>query len=202
MAKYFFHFFIGAMVIVLIGACESKALSPKQYLHWIATHKDQLTVSSSKDGEILHSITYIPAGWLAIKEAGEKQPRQIADALMEYNGLEYYRLRLALRSGQGDILQYAAANTDEYYARVSYFSFDMQNDVSMLIGKDTFPCRLFHFERNYGAAPYLDFMLGFDPPETGNVDRTLIYYDPVYSNTPVTMIMAGENITRIPKLKL
>ncbi|NUQ23117.1 MAG: hypothetical protein HUU34_04140 [Saprospiraceae bacterium] len=168
----------------------------------MAAHKEELTGYHNQESGIQHSATYLPAEWLAIKEAGVDQPEKITAALAEYEGLEYYRMRIELLGGQGDVLQHGASNTDEYYARVSYFSFDMQKEISLIAGQDTFTCKLFHFERNYGAAPYADFMLGFDEPEGNNLDRILIYEDRVFSDAPITMTISGKNINSIPKLKL
>lgn len=193
---------IGFISLLLCGSCTPNALSPVPYGQWVAAHKEELTGHHNQESGIQHSVTYLPAEWLAIQEAGVDQPEKIAVALAEYEGLEYYRMRIGLQSGQGDVLQYGANNTDEYYARVSYFSFDMQKEISLIVENDTLPCRLFHFERNYGAAPYVDFMLGFDNTANKPVDRTILYQDLVYSNTPVTMTVLGKNINSIPKLKL
>ena len=124
----------------------------------------------------------------------------IATARKEYAGLDYYRLRIALQSGQGDVLQYQAKSTDEYYQRVEYFSFGLQHDLHLLIGADTLPCRLFHFERNYGAAPYMDCMLGFEERPKNPADRILLYQDRVFSDSLIRLTIPREKIQGVPAL--
>lgn len=176
-------------------------MSPDQYADWMQQH--HLTLKTSKNvGAFSMEATYLPADWLAIKEAGTANTTQIATARQAYAGLEYYQLRIALQSGQGDLLQFGASSTGEYYQRVEYFSFGLQNDLRLLVGADTLPCKLFHFERNYGAAPYADFMLGFEEKGGNNFDRTVICYDRVFTQSQILLIIPAENIDRVPTLKL
>ena len=188
------------LIFSIFLSCNSNSLSPTDYLKWIAEHRTLLT-DSHRQNDVTAALTYLPSDWLAINEAGQN-PEQIAAVRKEYEGLEYYRLRLAASDGQGDILQLRASGTDAYYQRVEYFSFGFQNDLRLLSGPDTLPCRLFHFERNYGAAPYMDFMLGFDQNAGNNYDRRLIYYDRVYSDSTIQLTIPFINIHRIPNLKL
>lgn len=189
------------LVLLWLVACQSKELDPKTYMAWFGQHRTEHTVSAQQ-GDIIASVAYLPADWLAVNEAGTDHPAEIATARKEYEGLEYYRLRVALQSGQGDVLQYAATSTEEYYQRVEYFSFAMQQDLRLLVGPDTLPCKLFHFERNYGAAPYMDFMLGFEERPGSAFDRAFIYDDIVYTKSPIQLTIPFQNIQRIPKLKL
>jgi len=186
---------------IISFSCSLNSLSPDDYLKWMAEHRMQLS-ASQRQGDVTATLIYLPADWLSINEAGAQHPEQIAGAQKEYVELEYYRLRLAASSGQGDILQLEASSTDDYYQRVEYFSFGLQNDLRLLVGPDTLSCRLFHFERNYGAAPYMDFMLGFDQQEGKGFDRTLIFYDRVYSNNTIQLTIPIKDITSIPYLKL
>lgn len=189
------------LFIFVYISCNPNALSPDDFLRWMAEHRAELTDSQQQD-YITSTLTYLPSDWLAVNEISNQYPQQIAAAQKEYEGLELYRLRVAATSGQGDVLQLQAASTDEYYHRVEYFSFGLQNDLRLLVGPDTLPCRLFHFERNYGAAPYMDFMLGFDQKEGNNFDRTLIYDDRVYSGSTIQLTIPFKNINSIPNLQL
>ncbi len=189
------------LLLGVVTSCQSGALAPKGYVEWVRGHHADLSNTVSI-GNITASLSYLPADWLAINEAGSERPAQIITASKEYEGMEYYRLRLALQSGHGDILQYNAGSTDEYYQRVEYFSFGLQSDLRLLVSNDTLTCKLFHFERNYGAAPYADFMLGFDENLGNKSNRTLIYEDRVYSKSLIKLTIPAENIQRIPTLKL
>ena len=189
------------LILTALAACQSGQLAPEAYMAWWGEHRAEHTVSVQQAG-ITASLAYLPADWLAVNEAGINNLTEIASARKEYEGLEYYRLRVALQSGQGDVLQYAAASTDEYYQRVEYFSFAMQRDLHLLVGSDTLLCKLFHFERNYGAAPYMDFMLGFEEKAGNNFDRTVIYNDLVFTQSQIQLTIPAKNIQHLPTLKL
>ncbi|MBL7807380.1 MAG: hypothetical protein JNN28_06190 [Saprospiraceae bacterium] len=189
------------MIFFIIQACNSSTLPPGEYITWIRTHQALLT-NSQVYGDVCTTLNYLPADWLAVKEAGSDNPEQIAAAQKEYEGLEYYRLRIATVSGQGDVLQYGIELTEDYYRRVEYFSFGFQKDLRLLVDQDTLPCKLFHFERNYGAAPYMDFMLGFEQKIGLISNRTLIYEDFVFSNNIVKLTIPAENIQKLPILTL
>ena len=191
-------FLIPACAALLFGC--STDLPPSQYLAWMAKNRDALT-TAQQQGLIVTSLAYLPADWLALNEVGPDHLEQIAATCKQYEGLQYYRLRVALNSGQGDVLQFGAGSTDEYYQRVEYFSFGLQNDLHLLAGADTLPCKLFHFERNYGAAPYIDFMLGFEEKTDNHFDRTVIYDDRVYSDSLIRLTIPAERIQQIPSLK-
>lgn len=185
----------------LLIACSAKPLPPKQYIHWMAANKHLLTAQApQKDFSV--SLLYLPANWLALQEVGPNDIKRLSTASHEYAGMEYYRLRIALQNSNGDILQFKASSTDEYYQRVEYFSFGVQQDIKLLNKQDTLPCRLFHFERNYGAAPYVDFMLGFEEQKDNRSDRTLLYQDRVYSKHLIQLTIPYTSIQRVPQLNL
>jgi hypothetical protein len=186
---------------LILFSCKSDSLSPDAYQNWVKEHYDLLNTSQQNEN-IITSLTYLPINWLAINEVGVKYPKKILAAKNEYEGLEYFRLRISATSGQGDLLQLNAASTDDYYQRVEYFSFGMQDDLRLIMGSDTLPCSLFHYERNYGAAPYLDFMLGFAIKEISHLDYTLLYYDRVYAKSLIQMTIPISNINSIPTLNL
>ncbi|MEQ1746403.1 MAG: hypothetical protein ABMA02_13320 [Saprospiraceae bacterium] len=193
-------FFTHACGFLFLLACHA-GLPPDRYRAWVASNRESLTATSAGDA-IQTTLTYLPADWLAINEVGLGDPEKISSARGEYVGLEYYRLRVALQSGQGDVLQHAAAGTDDYYQRIEYFSFGMQHDIRLLVGPDTLACKLYHFERNYGAAPYMDFMLGFETKPGSEFDRTLLYDDRVYSSGLIHLTIPFDNIHCIPTLQL
>jgi hypothetical protein len=194
------HLTLWIYTAVLFWSSCQTSLSPNQYQQWIAENGDLLTTSQSESA-LRATLRHLPADWLALQEAGGK-PVEFAKAKLDYAGLEYYQLRVAVQSGNSDVLQYAVANEAEYYQRVSYFSFGFQHDLHLLIGNDTLPCKLFHFERNYGSAPYMDFMIGFEVPLESQQDRTLLYYDIIYAQRVFALTIPFANLNRIPNLKL
>jgi hypothetical protein len=190
-----------ALSTILGTGCGSDACTPDAYRTWIGAHKDALSTQISHSG-LSFSLTYLPVDWLALQETTTDNALDFNKIRETYSGMEYYRLRVSLAGAQGDILQYQATSQEEYYQRVEYFSFGMQQDLRMLNGQDTLPCKLFHFERNYGAAPFADFMIGFEDREGNKSDRVLIYNDRVYSTSIFQLSIPAENIQNIPKLKL
>lgn len=185
--------------LALFG-CSTSSLPPEEYAKWVQNPENGL--SNHKQFEDLKfNIAYQPIPLLVLREFDPQNriSREDFDNLhRDYEGLEYYLFQI---SGPSDILKYAIQEEQEYYERVEYYSFHMQKDIRMIAGNDTLPCKMFHFERNYGVAPFARFLLGFDVPE-GKFDRRFNYEEIVFGVGQVELTVLQENIDKLPSLKL
>jgi hypothetical protein len=86
----------------------------------------------------------------------------------------------------------------QYAGRLEYYM-NGQRDFNLVIdNKDTLECSLYHLERNYGAAPFLEINLGFKREKQINENITLHYYDRVFSNGLVKFYYDGEKLNQRP----
>ena len=70
-----------------------------------------------------------------------------------------------------------------------YLSMGIQNDISLINGKDTLPCSIFHFENNGGITPYIRFEIGFDLTKTQDQqESTVLINDRLYNHCMINFI--------------
>jgi hypothetical protein len=178
-------------------------LEPAQYVRWIQKEGNGL-LKEKKIDDITFSAQYKPYPYIACME---ERKNKIADAVVkkkisELDGMQYFDLKIALTTAEGELLKYKLGSSSEYDQRVKYFAFAMQNDIKMVEGGDTMPCSLFHFERTYDVAPYSKFLLGFMPDKEKSLEeKTLLFYDRTFGKGMIKFTFKNKQIENIPKLK-
>lgn len=198
---------LGATVIfcLLLNTGCVNELSPKQYVSWLKKSSNGLRVQ--QDGEAFqYDLQYNPSELMALTELGPANglSKTVVDSLgKEYDGLEYYTLKITSKQNQ-DILKQNVQESGDYYMRLNYLTFEMQNDLELIVDSDTIPCALYHCERNYGSAPYMKISIGFpviELPEQG--DRQIKLLSRIEAEPAViSFLIPQDRIAKIPKLKI
>lgn len=75
-----------------------------------------------------------------------------------------YVVRIS-HQGQQSLLKSKAAGLEDYQRAVDYLAFQAAQDLALVVGQDTLPCALHHFERKYDVAPFVDLIAVF--PQAG-----------------------------------
>jgi hypothetical protein len=119
--------------------------------------------------------------------------------------MQYLTFRISTPNLKSELLKAGISSLEEYNQRILYCSFQMQNDLKLLDGRDTLNCELFHFERVYNLAPYATFSLGFPLGKmecNGKQinDKTLIYDDKMFGVGRINLTIKGKDIENIPHL--
>ena len=159
---------VGALAFVGLGGCQRDA---KHYVQWVRNPKNGLVVKAEKGG-VVFTLQYKPLDYLALMETnGAKMSEADFNGVKDrYRGMEYYNLNISTVDKKKDVLNEGIGNPGDYFQRANYISFELQRDLGMVVGKDTFPCKLYHFERTYNATEYRTFVLAFENKEQ-NRDR-------------------------------
>jgi hypothetical protein len=198
------------ILIVSFAACKPadkraeapvKVSSPETYVEWVESKDNGLTVDKTIS-EYTFEVQYNSSEYLALQNLKKENvtAEELRKEKEELEGLQYYTLRI--KSGKNvDLLKAGIHREQEYHERIDYFSFRMQKDLTLVDGKDTLKCVLFHFVRNYGIKPYSDFMLAFEKG-AGTGDKTLIYEDEILGVGTIKIRIQAEDISRIPELVL
>ena len=98
----------------------------------------------------------------------------------EYNALICYELRISSNK-YNDLLKSFTEN--ELTEKLNYLNSKIQLDFKIIQGKDTLPCVMTHFERNYGVAPYLSIQLAFENSiSLKKQDYAVLYADHLFNN--------------------
>jgi hypothetical protein len=186
---------------LFLGACKSE-LTPKAYVEWIRQPSNGL-VTEKQVGDYKFSLQYKPIEYMALQESkGDNLGKGDFEKVKKtYDGVEYYDLKISVKGSDKDMLMHGVQNTNEYFTRAHYMSFQMQKQLSMIAGKDTLPCTIFHFERNYNASPDSHCSLGFDVPKENEANRKIIYNDEILGLNQVEIELNGKSFSKIPQLK-
>lgn len=188
---------IPVMLVLFISSCVKKKLPASEYVNYIESEKNGLNVSKTI-GDICYRVQYKPQDYILLKE--NKSDQSIVKK-QDLKDMQYYTLQYALKEKNEDILKAHLNNSNEYYARSNYFSFDLQQDIYLVEGKDTLPCRLFNYVNSYGLSPKADFVLAFDKTaNTAKEDKTIVIEDKVYGGGVIKLKIEKENIKDIPEL--
>lgn len=187
----------------LLGTgCSEQALAPERYAAWLADPENGL-VQERTFSEIALSLQYRSPELLALNEVrGDVRRSDFPALVAERQGAHYFNLKLqALRTS--DLLNAGATDPDSYFQRQYYFGSLVQDDLSLIIGSDTLPCSLAHFERTYGAAPYNNLVVSFvdEAKDRHTEDLRLVYEDRAFGLGRVEFIINKEDLSRIPALK-
>jgi hypothetical protein len=83
-----------------------------------------------------------------------------------------------------ELLKYGLTDEMEYQNRITYYSFNMNKDIFLVVGTDTLPCVTYQWERGFDLSRKLVFQLVFSAKDwKGKVDGfQLVYYDRVFNN--------------------
>jgi len=192
--------------LLLLSSCTQRPLSARDYVAWVNNKQHGLKVETTF-GDFAFTLFYRPLPYLALKEFpdGQFKKQDINKQINDMSEFQYYTLEIASCDKKTDVLQNGLRSKDEYYARIQYFSFLMQNDLFLMDGDEKLPCKLFQYERDFNLSPFQRFSLGF-PHSTSkktNSDKSLVYVDKVLGiEKEVKLTIKGSNIEEIPDLNL
>ena len=190
----------------LFWACGTPELAPADYVAWVQEAEHGL-MQKRHISPLEVTALYKPLPYLIAQEERSNtiDPEHYQARTEALQGLQYYTLQVAIE-GQGDrdVTNYQVANGADQQARLAYLSFGMQQDIQLIQGSDTLPCRLFHFERSYDLVPHRTFVLAFEQPEgaPSTQARTLVVELAPFNTGPLKFHYSTETLARIPSLKL
>lgn len=205
MKKY--RFFVLGLSICLIGATlttkqanlyikkQVKALeqtfSPKRqsilmpfdYINWVEDHENGF-IQSKTIKDYTFTAFFKPLPYLVLKELEKSRsitPKNYQNLLKEYGNFRYFTFRISKLNNDQEFLKEGLVSQAEYYSKLEYYSFQMQEQITLIEDSKVLPCVLFHFERSFDASPYLTFVIGFNMGDKKSLkvqdDIVLVYED-------------------------
>lgn len=198
---------------LLFTGCAKMELSDSEYRAWIAEPDNGLS-REEQQNFLKVSIKYMPDDYVALLDCKAARPAEdcLSRRKQEIIGQQYYQFRLALNDpGETDLLKYGISSPTDYSYRVQYCSSHLQGDLELEENGRRYPCKLLHFERTYGMAPYLSFLAVFDrsPQEQKALkanqqkinDKTFYYNDQLFNLGTIKLSLSGSDLTALPRLK-
>ena len=190
------------MLLSTFFSCSSDGLEIKDYLAYVKNPDNGLKISKDLN-EYQFELQYKPVKFIAINEQRTTQidTTLFDQRIKELNGLQYYTLKIQALAGK-EMMRTGISSEQEYSNRLQYFSDLAQYDMRLVDGNDTLTCVLFHFERNYGVAPYNNMVLGFPKIDGKTQSKTFTFNEQVLGVGKVKLKVAKQDINNIPKVKL
>jgi hypothetical protein len=180
---------IGAAAM-LMTACSHAPLAPGAFVAY-AMDKDNGLVQTRDFDDLALRLRYRPVEELVLQELGTEAPS---------DSIQHAMKALKVK----DLLNARSPDPDDYFRKQYYFGSLVDADLLLVIGADTLPCALAHFERTYGAAPFNELVVSFidDSPEPYRDDLHFIYNDRAFGLGPVEFVIRKEDLQQLPSLKL
>jgi len=197
------------LLTLTLFSCTPDELEPMEYVRWVENENNGLKVSR-QIGEFIFTVQYKPLEYKILQKL--KDPGITYDRLeeekKEIEDMQYFTFTVKVKDSNISPLKYNLENDNDYYGRLEYFSFHIQNDFRLIDGKDTLNCLLHHFERTYELTPENTFVLAFRAPQNKSPDeiffedKTFIYEDKILNTGKVNLIIKAENLNQIPNIKI
>lgn len=172
---------------------------------FINEEKEKQT-TSKKIKEVNYNLRYISNEQMALKDVTDisKISQTQFDSLVKnYDSLLFFNLEISIDNFTDDILKYnLGGDMETNYSRlVEYYSFKMQHDICLVQNeKDTIPCVLYHYERNYGISSKTNVMIGFKPKTLSNL--VLVYDNKHLKTGTVKFQIEEKNSVNQPHIKI
>lgn len=156
--------------------------------------------------EVNYKLIYITNEQMAlrdIKDLSKIEQTQFDSIIHNYDSLLFFNLEISIDNFNDDILKYKLEGDMEssYTQLVDYYAFKMQKDISIVQNeKDTMPCVLYHYERNYGVSPKTNILLGFKIPKLYNA--VFVYENKHLKTGIIKFIIEEKEIKNHPHIKI
>lgn len=196
----FFIFFLASF----LWSChieDQKELTRDNYTKEINQKKHGYYVKTIN--KIDYMLLYKPLDYIILNENRNREINSSEmDALRkDYGKMEYYTLEINIENFNDEILKYKIQSPTEYNERVDYYAFKFQNDITMEQDNKKYPCRAYHFERNYGLSPKAKFVLAFDKMNDDK-NRTIVINEKYLGSGIIKYTITPADIEKLPILKL
>jgi hypothetical protein len=195
------------LCLLFVSACTSNSAPKKEatievvdgyvsyedYPAWVA-HLNNGLSKTKEISAFKYAIQYKPIEYILSKK--NKDTLVASD----FEDLHYIDLTLS-HADYPAYLKIDLVAKNDYYARLKYFSFEIQNDLKLIDGADTLKCVFSHFERTYGITPYIKIVTAFEKNPTSKNDLYFTYHDQLFNNGIIILPVKQKALKNIPKIK-
>ena len=170
-------------LIITLYACNKNdvfVVSSNSDVKQFIENEKEINSYEKKIKDVNFKLKYISNEQMALQQVSDItkiNQVQFDSIVKNYDSLLFFNLQIDIDNFNEELLKYKlGGNIDASYSqRVDYYAFKMQKDINIVLAeKDTIPCMMYHFERNYGVSPKNNFMIGF---KLSNFKNAVLVYD-------------------------
>lgn len=195
-------FFSLVAALTVVSCKRTTVVDAANYIKYVDNPDNGLIMTYTNDEKHLKiTAQYKTPEYLAIKEIGTEafQSDSILNLAAGFEGGYHFDFNVSSTELGYDAIKGKLA-PKEYLERITYMSGAIRNDFKLVIGMDTLPCSVCHFERTYNISPDNILMLVFPYEKPLEKDLTLLYDDKIFGIGKVSLEFKNKNIKDTPKL--
>lgn len=188
-------------IIVVLAGCGHKAMSPAAYIGYMEDISNKAR-QSVKAGGMTYIIQLSTPEYMASKEllTDESMREKYAERLKELEGNVFFQIQIGKDRMSESMIEKKQEDA-QADRRVMYYASSAAADIGLSVDGQLAEPVAYHFEDNYGLAPYNTILVGFKMPEKYEV-ITLNFNDR-YSNIPMIKASYTEQfINNLPVLSI
>lgn len=207
----FFKYSLSLLISISIFSCKkisenNYTINSKEDITNFIKENKKTNYYEKKINEVNYKLKYISIEEMALRNVNDIEllnQTRFDSILKDYDSLVFFNLEISIDDFYDDILKYKLDGDIEfnYSQLVEYYSFKMQKDIKLVQNeKDTIPCALYHYERNYGLSPKTNIMIGFKLKNTKNL--TFVYENKHLRTSIIKIGIIEEDILNHPHIKI
>ena len=181
-----------------------KTISPKELTQFLKNPSNGLRKTKTI-GVLQLELIYQPASLTILNEhhGQSMDSENFNKQLKELEEQESFLFRLKIDDGHNkSIANYNVRNESERQQRLYYLSYQMKKDIYLVMGKDTLPPMLYHFEGTFDLAPHRAFMVAFEKPKNNEaLDRIFVLDSPMFGTGPIKLKIKHSDIENTPNVE-
>lgn len=202
------RFSIHILITILLGCLLSSIqhskgrVEPDVYLKEYQENRENFIRRKTIDN-VRYSVQVVPNALklIHLDKRGVVTSENISEFNQETENTLEFLFQIDLLDYREEFLTYPLDNSMNYTERLEYFSFNMKDDISILLdGKYTLKCQDYVFERNFGSSPKASITIGFNLPKKYKTLK-LIISDKVFNNDNIQFEFSSNQLNILPKLK-
>lgn len=193
-----------AVLLTAFWTGAKSTLDPRAYVRWIEDPANGLRLVR-KSHDVQFELQYRPADYIIAQENAKPvlDEKFHTDRQAQLGDMMYFTL--AIQSGSTDIMMHNMKDESEYYQRANYYALDFQQDIRMVIEKDTLPCSMYQFENTYGVTPYIKMLLAFSGSHRSKLETSnpvILVNDRVFGGGLMRFEYQHTQLNAVPKIQL
>jgi hypothetical protein len=196
------NIFLGILMAIFWGCSQTK-FGPEEYVNYV-NDKENGFIQTEQVGDYEISVQYRTPEYMTIKEIGvDVLTNEIfSETSKEKNGAYYFLFQIMSSNKKSDPLELNMQDKLEYTSRISHLMSGIDEDIFLVSGDDTLPCKMHHFERSYHLTHYHNIVLVFERKTEKQADNLKLFYNDRMLNIGRLNFVFNKHVTDVPKIIL
>ncbi len=184
----------------LLGCNTNSDLQPNKYLKYMEGNDN--TRQTTTSGNTEYTIQLATPDYMACREYSEElqvaNMEPLKKRVDELEGYIFFIINVSKKELGGSVIE-DIQKKQKAGEMIMYYQSSAANDISLFSDdKQIYPAT-YHYEDNYGLAPYNTIVVGFNLPESQS-DLKLVFNDRYNNNPYIQASYSKETLKNLPKL--